>query len=45
MMTGARLRDDEFTGMSYQHAANDYLERVGHAVSMDESRLDQQHAE
>jgi hypothetical protein len=35
---GARpkLRDDEFTGMTYQNAARSYLERVGFAVSMEE---------
>jgi hypothetical protein len=38
MSVGARpkLRDDEFTGMTYQDAAKNYLERVGHAVSMEE---------
>ena len=35
---GARpkLRDDEFTGMTYQNAARSYLERIGFAVSMEE---------
>ena len=33
---GARpkLRDDEFTGLTYKDAAKSYLQRVGHAVSM-----------
>jgi hypothetical protein len=37
-VTGARpkLRDDEFTGMTYKDAAKSYLEKVGHAVSMEE---------
>jgi hypothetical protein len=30
------LRPDEFTGKTYIEAAKSYLERVGHAVSMDE---------
>jgi hypothetical protein len=34
--TRPKLRDDEFTGMTYQSAAKDYLTRVGHAVSMEE---------
>jgi hypothetical protein len=37
-VSGARpkLRDDEFTGMTYKDAAKCYLEKVGHAVSMEE---------
>jgi hypothetical protein len=37
-VTGARpkLRDDEFTGITYKDAAKSYLEKVGHAVSMEE---------
>ena len=31
-----KLREDEFTGKTYIEAAKSYLERVGHAVSMDE---------
>jgi hypothetical protein len=31
-----KLRADEFTGMTYKDAAKNYLERVGHAVSMEE---------
>jgi hypothetical protein len=36
--SGARpnLRPDEFTGKPYFEAAKSYLERIGHAVSMDE---------
>jgi hypothetical protein len=36
--SGARpkLRPDEFTGKTYFEAAKSYLDRVGHAVSMDE---------
>jgi len=34
--TKANVRPDEFFGMTYTTAAAAYLERVGHAVSMDE---------
>jgi len=34
--TKASVRPDEFFGMTYSTAAAAYLERVGHAVSMDE---------
>jgi hypothetical protein len=31
-----KLREDEFTGKTYIEAARSYLERIGHAVSMEE---------
>jgi hypothetical protein len=36
--TGVRpkLREDEFTGKPYFHSVKNYLERIGHAVSMEE---------